>query len=207
VTKIILIRHGHVEGIKPERFRGRRDLPLTRRGQAEAVAVAQCVAQSWKPDHIYTSPLTRCVATGASIARACNLEARTLADLNDIDYGAWEFMSHQDAQRSNPVLFNAWLATPHLVRFPDGESLQDLAVRAANALRFIIGRHSDESVVAVGHDSVNRTILLLALDMPLSLYWRIAQEPCCINEIDIVDGRILVRRMNETHHLDGIDRA
>ena len=93
------------------------------------------------------------------------------------------------------------------MQFPDGESLQDLAARAADALRFIVARHSDETVVAVGHDSVNRTLLLLALDMPLSLYWRIAQEPCCINEIDISDGRILVRRMNQTHHLDGIDRA
>ena len=207
MTKIILIRHGHVEGIKPERFRGRRDIPLTKHGQAQADAVAQCVARTWKPDHIYTSPLTRCVATGASIARACNLQARTLAELNDIDYGAWEFCSYHDVKRSNPTLFNAWFATPHLVRFPDGESLQDLAARVADALRFIVARHSDETVVAVGHDSVNRTLLLLALDIPLSLYWRIAQEPCCINEINIVDGRILVQRMNETHHLDGIARA
>jgi hypothetical protein len=29
MTKILLIRHGHVEGIKPERFRGREPLELT----------------------------------------------------------------------------------------------------------------------------------------------------------------------------------
>jgi broad specificity phosphatase PhoE len=29
MTKILLIRHGHVEGIKPERFRGREPLALT----------------------------------------------------------------------------------------------------------------------------------------------------------------------------------
>ena len=29
MTKIILVRHGHVEGISPERFRGRADLLLT----------------------------------------------------------------------------------------------------------------------------------------------------------------------------------
>jgi hypothetical protein len=28
MTKILLIRHGHVEGIRPPRFRGRADLPL-----------------------------------------------------------------------------------------------------------------------------------------------------------------------------------
>jgi phosphoserine phosphatase len=34
MTKIILIRHGHVEGISPERFRGRADLSSTREATA-----------------------------------------------------------------------------------------------------------------------------------------------------------------------------
>jgi probable phosphoglycerate mutase len=207
VTKIILTRHGHVEGIKPERFRGRRDVPLTTRGQAEADAVARRVALSWKPHQIYTSPLGRCVATGAAISRACEVEAQTLAALNDIDYGAWEFASFDDIRRSHPAQFAAWFATPQLVRFPDGESLQDLAARAADALRFIVARHANETVVVVGHDSVNRALLLHFLDMPLSHYWRLAQDPCCINEIDMADGRVLARRINETLHLDGLDGA
>jgi len=36
MTKVLLIRHGYVEGIKSERFRGRADLELTGRGQREA---------------------------------------------------------------------------------------------------------------------------------------------------------------------------
>ena len=36
MTKLIFVRHGHVEGIEPERFRGRLDLPLTDLGQAQA---------------------------------------------------------------------------------------------------------------------------------------------------------------------------
>ncbi len=201
MTKLILVRHGHVEGIKPERLRGRRDLPLTAQGHAEAEAVARRTAQSWRPSHVYTSPLARCVATGAEIARACGVPATALATLNDIHYGAWEFVSYEDLQRAEPALFAAWFAAPQLVRFPDGESLQDVAARAADFLRFVLARHPDETVVAVGHDSVNRILLLHLLDMPLSCYWRLAQEPCCINEIDIARDRILVRRINETCHL------
>jgi probable phosphoglycerate mutase len=201
VTKLILIRHGHVEGIKPERLRGRCDLLLTARGQAEAEAAARRVARSWRPTHVYTSPLARCVSTGAAIAQACGVPATALATLNDIHYGAWEFASYEDLRRAEPGLFSAWFATPQLVRFPEGESLQDVAVRGADFLRFIIARHPDETVIAVAHDSVNRVILLQLLDMPLSCYWRLAQEPCCINEIDVGRERILVRRINETCHL------
>jgi probable phosphoglycerate mutase len=95
------------------------------------------------------------------------------------------------------------------VRFPDGDSLQDLVVRTANALRFVMSRHREamETVVLVGHDSVNRALLLQLLEQPLSAYWRIAQGPCAINEIDIVDGSVRVLRINETYHLDPISSA
>ena len=69
------------------------------------------------------------------------------------------------AQRA---LFAAWFETPQLVRFPGGESLQDLAARVADALRFVLTRHTDGTIVIVGHDSVNRALLLQLLDLPLA---------------------------------------
>jgi broad specificity phosphatase PhoE len=194
MTKIILNRHGHVEGIKPERFRGREPLQLTKRGVAEAAALAQRIAAHWRPSHIYTSPMGRSVATAAAIARATGVAAKTCEDLNDIDYGAWQFKTFAETKAQNAALFAAWFATPQLVRFPNGESLQDLAARTANALRMVL----------VGHDSVNRTLLLELLELPLSAYWRLAQDPCCINEIDANESGVRVRSINEIQHLDGI---
>jgi phosphoserine phosphatase len=202
MTKIILIRHGHVEGIAPARFRGREPLELTERGRAGAQAVARRIAAAWRPTKIYTSPMGRCVATGAAIAKACGAAAEICDDLNDIDYGAWQFKSFEQANSENPKLFAAWLATPHLLRFPGGEALQDVAARTANALRLVLARHPDETIVLVGHDSVNRVLLLALLDLPLSAYWRLGQEPCCVNEIDVDAGKICVQRINETHHLE-----
>jgi broad specificity phosphatase PhoE len=202
MTKILLTRHGHVEGITPERFRGRQQLALTERGRAEAQALARRIAGAWKPAHVYTSPLQRCVDTGAAIARACGLAAgEPRADLNDIDYGRWQFKTHADAKADDPALFAAWFATPQLVRFPDGESLQDLAARVADALRLVLARHGTDTIVIVGHDSVNRALLLELIGLPLSAYWRFEQSPCCLNEIDVESGRTYVRRINETQHL------
>ena len=204
VAKILLIRHGHVEGIRPERFRGRADLPLTARGVAEAHAVAARIAAGWRPVRVYTSPLARCVATGAAIAKACHAPAEVMDALIDIDYGAWQGRSCAEIERAEPKLYAAWRTTPHLVRFPNGDSLQDLAARAADALRLVLAHHPEETVVLVAHDSVNRALLLQLLDQPLSAYWRLAQTPCCINEIDVVDGSVQVLRANETAHLDAI---
>ena len=67
MTKILLTRHGHIEGIKPERFRGREPLALDQ-GRAEVAAVARRIAGAWRPSRIYTSPMGRCVKTGEAIA-------------------------------------------------------------------------------------------------------------------------------------------
>ncbi len=206
MTKILLTRHGHVEGIKPERFRGRAPLELTALGRQQAAAVAERIAGSFRPRQIYTSPMSRCVATGAAIATACGIAAATCDDLNDIDYGAWQFKSFEEAKALDAELFAAWFATPERIRFPGGEALQDLVARAGNVLRMVLKNHPIDTVVLVGHDSINRALLLLLLDQPLSAYWRMTQDPCCLNEVDL-GVEILVRRINETRHLDFLGDA
>ncbi len=202
MTKILLTRHGHVQGIEPERFRGREPLELTERGRAQAAAVARRIADGWRVRKIYTSPMKRCVDTAAAIAKACGAPAEICDDLNDIDYGAWQFKTLAYAKKADPNLFAAWFTTPQLVRFPGGESLQDVAARAANALRLVLARHHRDTIVLVGHDSINRVMLLPLLGLPLAAYRRIAQSPCCLNEIDIDGGSVCIVRLNETHHLD-----
>jgi phosphoserine phosphatase len=88
------------------------------------------------------------------------------------------------------------------MRFPNGESLQDQVARSSNVLRLVRDRHRQQTVVAVGHSSGNRTLLLQALDQPLSAYWRLAQDPCAVNEIEILEHGTTVHRFNETCSLD-----
>ena len=200
-TEILLVRHGHVPGILPERFRGRADLELTDRGIAEASSTAAWIARFWRPTIVYTSPLKRCRDTGAAIAKQCEVRCEILPSLNDLDYGEWQWQTHAAVEAEWPVLYRRWRESPHLMRFPKGESLQELIARAADALRFAIDEHPAETIVMVSHDSVNRALLLQILDQPLSAYWKLSQDPCAINEITAADDRIVVLRVNETAHL------
>ncbi len=201
VTTILLVRHGHVPGISPERFRGRTDIELTELGVAEARKTAHWIARCWRPTIVYTSPMKRCRDTGAEIAARCGVRAEVLHDLNDLNYGDWQWQTHDAVAVDSPALYRRWRASPQLTRFPNGESFQELVARAANALRFSIERHPAETIVMVGHDSVNRALLLQVLDQPLSAYWKLGQDPCAINEIVAAPDRVVVARLNETAHL------
>lgn len=204
MTRIVLVRHGHVEGIDPERFRGRLELPLSALGKLQAQATARRIAKSWPFAAIYSSPLGRCLETAAAIGASTSHHVVSLDGLTDIDYGAWQWKSFAEVRIQAPDEFNRWLETPELVRFPGGESLEDLQARTSDALRAVCEQHPHQTAIMVGHDSVNRVILLQLLGMPLSSYWRLTQSPCGINEIDFADGQIKVRRVNESGHLEGL---
>jgi phosphoserine phosphatase len=203
VNKILLIRHGHVAGIDPPRFRGRAELSLTALGQQQAQRVASRIACGWTPQMVYTSPLRRCVDTGTAIAAASGLKVTVMEELNDLDYGAWQGKSWNEAQAADSRLFETWRRAPHEVVFPSGESLLDVAARVNRALQFVRQTHPDQTIVMVSHDSVNRVILLLSLALSMAAYWRLVQDPCCINEIVHDADGLRVHRINETAHILG----
>jgi len=207
MTRIVLTRHGHVEGITPERFRGRAEVPLTAFGRQQVAATAQRIAGGWRAAAVYTSPMGRCVDTGAAIAAACGATHAVLGDLNDLDYGDWQWQAYEDIRARSPQLFNLWRTAPQLMRFPGGESLQQLVARVADALRYVLQRHPDETVVLVSHDSANRALLLQLLDQPISAYWCLEQQPCALSEIDVTGTQVRVLRVNETAHLEGLAPA
>ena len=207
VARIILTRHGHVDGIEPPRFRGRMDIALTALGVAQANAAAQRIGAISRPAAIYTSPMSRCITTGEAIAKACSAPSQVLDQLNDLDYGLWQWKTHDEIRTAFADQYETWHTAPQLFRFPQGESLQDLVARAGDALRGVLQRHRDQTVVLVSHDSVNRALLTLVLDQPLSAYSRIVVEPCGITEIEFVGNIARVLRINETQHLDAIQTA
>ena len=201
MTKLILVRHGHVEGISPERFRGRAELPLTETGWREAAATAVRIAAGWRPAAIYTSPMGRCVETGAAIGKAVGLSASAMPDLNDIDYGDWQGLTADEARARWPDELDTWYRHPDWAAIPRGESLQQVLTRAVAALREVVRRHPDDTVVLVAHDSVNRVLLLHALELPLSRYWRIKQSTCCINDLDFAADGFTIIGINHIEHL------
>jgi probable phosphoglycerate mutase len=119
----------------------------------------------------------------------------------DIDYGDWQGLTPDEVRQRWPEPLDTWYRMPQWAAIPGGESLQDVLARTVAALRDVNGRHPGDTVVVVAHDSVNRIILLHALDLPLSRYRRLGQDPGAINEIDFSEGEFTVRSVNGTYHL------
>lgn len=205
MTRLLLLRHGEVEGIRPPRFRGRTELPLTELGRRQAAAAGQRVAETAVIAQVYSSPMGRCLETARAITGGNGPEPDVLEGLIDIDYGGWQSKSFDEVRAAEPAAFAAWFRAPETVRFPGGDSLQDLVARTGEALRRVTIRHPEETIALVGHDSSLRALLLQLLWMPLHAYWRLELSPCGISEVEIDDDGARVLRVNDTAHLEGLE--
>jgi len=161
MTTIVLVRHGQTQWNpqERERFRGRVDLSLDETGIRQAHALAERVA-GLHIQAIYTSPLQRALETARIVARRLKSELEILPDIIDIDYGAWQGHSHREIAELWPELYGVWLATPHLVHLPQGESLEEVRARASPALEevalrtsIILNIHPRKGIVVVASPS------------------------------------------------------
>lgn len=163
MTTLLVVRHGQTAWNQEERFRGRADLPLDETGLKEAEMVARRIAAGYRPAAIYTSPLQRAVQTAEIIAQHLGLSAQPHGGLLDLDYGDLTGLSPVEAQAQHAGLYHTWLAAPHTVRFPNGESLAAVQDRVASLMHQVTIDHPRETVVLVSHLAVCRVLLCCLL--------------------------------------------
>jgi len=202
MTCFLLVRHGQTAWNRPERFRGREDLPLNELGHRQAQAVAHRIAADWpEVATVYTSPLRRTVQTAEPIARALGMTPQPLAGLLDLDYGAWQGLSHQEAAERYGELYIAWRLAPHTVQFPNGESLAHVRARVWPAVRELAERHAGQTVVLVGHQVVNKVLLCAVLGLDDAHFWQVEQATGCLNVFEYREGLFVLTLLNDTCHL------
>jgi len=206
VTRIILVRHGQTawnvgaSSAEGERFRGRIDLPLNERGRAQALALAERLADE-PIAAIYASPLQRAMETAEPSARRLSLTVQPLEGIMDIHYGDWQEHSHSEVARLYPALYRQWLQEPHLVQIPGGESLEEVRDRAMAALHQVMARHQDQTVLVAAHQVVNKVLVCAMLGLDNSHFWRIRQDNGCLNIFDYQEGFFIAILINDTCHL------
>ena len=200
MTRFILVRHGQTEWNRDPRFRGRADLPLNETGlrQAQAAALSLKRAPVWA---LYSSPLQRTIQTADIIANELGLAVQSLDGLIDIDYGGWQGLSVEEAEKRDGELYRMWVETPHLVRFPEGESLDIVRQRALAAVDEVCGAHPGQTVILVSHMVVCKVLICAMLGLENSSFWRIGQDECALNAFQVSEGPNVVALTNDTCHL------
>ena len=201
MTCIILVRHGQTEWNRVERFRGRADVPLNETGLVQAEATGMRVAAEWKPAAVYSSPLSRAMRTADAIAKHFDLPVQIQSGLADIDYGEWQGLTPDEVRDRWPAELQAWYQQPNEAIIPGGETLAQLRSRGMSTINELSARHTEQTIVLVGHTVINRIILVGVLGLSNERFWHIKQDTCAINVFEAEKGDFVLVSLNDTCHL------
>ncbi len=186
MTVMILIRHGrstaNARGVLAGRGEG---VALDEHGRGQAAALQPVLAHV---EHIYSSPMARCVETAAGAGFA---EPRIVDDLNECDYGRWTGQSL--ATLLSEELWAEIQRAPSAVSFPGGESMLAMRDRCVTAVHAIIRRHPDDVVAVFSHGDPIKAILADALAMPFDEFQRIDVAPGSVSVVDYSGAKPVVR--------------
>jgi probable phosphoglycerate mutase len=151
-TTFFFVRHGESEANLARVFSGRRDSPLTERGRAQAVTVADAL-DDVPFDRIVATPLSRSLDTALVVARRRKMPVDVVRDLVEIDVGektgaTFDEIASLPDWRGDA--FEAW---------PNGESLEQVLDRSLNALKKIHRETVGGTVLVIGHGGVTRILV------------------------------------------------
>jgi len=205
MTRIYLVRHGQTEWNRGLRFRGRADIPLDENGRKQASAIANAL-RGKGISAIYSSPLRRSVETARPAAAVFHLKIVTLQGLIDINYGEWEGLAYDEVRQRYADLYRAWEERPDSVRFPNGESLDEVKRRSFAAFMEVVEKNSGNSILIIPHRVINKVLLCAILGLSNDHFWSIRQDTGCINVIEYSDSRFVLVSMNDTCHMRGISQ-
>lgn len=209
-TRLLLLRHGATALTGEKRFSGLGGDPeLIPEGLAQAGSAARRFAPAngsgdpryGRIDAIITSPLRRAQQTALAVGSAVGIEPRLEEGFRELDCGAFEGLTFAEVGARYPDQLAAFLASTESPA-PGGESVGQVAARAAVARDRALARFPRKTVLIVTHVTPIKTLLCQALGAPLDSVHRMELAAASLSVIDYyADGMSNVRCINDTAHL------
>ena len=155
-------------------------ISLTEEGKVQAAAAADAMERV-PLKAVYSSPLDRTLQTARMIARRHGLGVRISRDIGEVGYGKWTDRSLKGLVRTK--LWTKIQQWPSGARFPDGESLREVQVRALAAIEDIAAEHPNAAVCCVSHGDVIKLVMAHYLGVHIDLFQRLIVAPGSISAL------------------------
>ncbi len=157
--RLVLLRHGETEWSRDRKHTSRTDLDLTDVGREQAELAANTLEHlGLDRALVVSSPRQRALAT-AELAGLTVDEVSPL--LAEWDYGDYEGLTTHEIRTETP----GWLLWTY--GCPGGESVDQVSMRADQAVAYALDHMVDRDVVFVGHGHFSRAVVTRWVEQPL----------------------------------------
>jgi alpha-ribazole phosphatase len=200
LTRLFLVRHGELDMNSPARYWGSTDIALSEVGLRQAEQLRDRLAEEII-DRIYSSDLKRALVTAETIASAHEPEIVACPELREIDFGRIEGLTFEQVSQSHPEIVRLWMACSTELRYPDGESIDEVEKRVARFRKRLESRGREETVLVVAHSGILRTLACQILDMDAGQRWQMQLDPASLSIIETRAEGAVLTLLNDVSHL------
>ncbi|OYD06183.1 histidine phosphatase family protein [Paludifilum halophilum] len=187
MMRIIWLRHGETRANRERRYCGHENISLNERGWRQAEQAALRLARV-PLTGLYCSDLDRCVRTAEAVeVYHPGIRRQPTPLLRELSFGAWEGLTYEEINSSNPEHLRRWIDQPDRVSPPGGERMVELEERLSRWLREVIEtRTSTETVAVVSHGGPIRWFLSHQVWQDPDGFWRVRIPPggCAVADWD-----------------------
>ncbi len=202
-TAVLLVRHGESEPLVDERpfpsTDGQGDPGLAPEGVEQARRVCRRLAVEGV-DAIYVTSLRRAAQTAAPLVRDLGVAAAVEPDLREVFLGEWEGGLLRKMMAEQSPLARRVVDEQRCEIIPGAESAAAFSGRVRRALERIAAAHGDQRVALFTHGGVVGELLAQASGSAPFAFT--GADNGSISEIVVAGPRWIVRRFNDTAHLD-----
>lgn len=164
--KLYLVRHGETDWNQKSRIQGQTDTPLNDHGREQAQELAEKLEQEdLNIRCIYSSPQQRAYETAQIIGQKLSVSPITHQGLEEMCMGKWEGYTWKQVKEEFPEEYQVWYTNRRYQQTPGGESYQQLLDRLLPALRDILERETENTLI-VTHSAVIMTLMSYLYDTP-----------------------------------------
>jgi probable phosphomutase (TIGR03848 family) len=178
MTTILLIRHGMTDDVARALSGTAAHGHLNQTGRAQADAIARQLARL-PVAAVVSSPLERARETAEPIAAQHDLTVEIVPALGEFEFGDWTGRTITRLESDDE--WRRFNRARSLTRPPAGELMLEVQSRAMAALLQLSERFPDQTIAAISHGDVIRSVLLYLLGMPLDFVHRLEVAPARIS--------------------------
>lgn len=182
MTVFYFVRHGVTAHTGHKLTGWMEGVSLTDEGRGQAERAAESLADV-DLEAVYSSPIDRTRETAEIVARPHRLKVKTSKGIGEVGYGAWTGRPLKVLARTK--LWATLQKWPSSVRFPEGDTLREVQVRAVEETERLRERHPKGHVCVVSHADTIKLVLAHYMGIHIDLFQRIFIAPASVSVLHI----------------------
>ena len=200
MSRLFLVRHGITKLHQDDRFWGSTDVTLSDKGIRQAEQLRDRLAKE-KIKAVYTSTLSRARLTAEIITSKRKLDIHSRKELCECNFGYVEGLTYDEINIRYPELAQVLSSFDTSVRFPGGESFEDLDNRVQKFLVRLSKHKPRETVLIVAHGSPLKIIICHLLGIDIKHWRQLRLDLASLSIMDTFPNGGILNSLNDVSHL------